>query len=111
MVNEPLSHTEVSMAKDKRDDLDNGDAFLPDPRRGSAPVRDTLAELVGEEFVSSATAGEEAYEDQRNEVTLDELGGPFVEVSAEEELAVDHDASNPEDATREPFPTTKTPRE
>jgi hypothetical protein len=36
----------------------------------------------------------------------EEDGGPFVVTRDEDELAGGTDESNPEDATREPFPTT-----
>lgn len=92
--------------KKKRGELDNGRAFLPDPREtGRVRSSDSLAELVGEGFVTSATLGEDVYEQQANEVTDDELGGPFIETDATEEFASSTDPSNPEDATKEPFPT------
>jgi hypothetical protein len=40
-----------------------------------------------------------------DEITPEELGGPFTETSAQEEFATEPDASNPIDAEREPFPT------
>jgi hypothetical protein len=84
---------------------DDGAAFFPDP--GSGPIRapDELAELAAEEFLQSATSGEEVGEDVRDEIVTEELGGPFVEDRASMELARDVDGSNPKDATREPFPT------
>jgi hypothetical protein len=101
------------MGRARKDDLDDGNAFLPDPRSGERPVRrDTLAELVVDSFLSAATTGGEAFDDARNAVTADELGGPFIEVDGSEELADGPDASNPEDATKEPFPTpNRLPRE
>lgn len=92
--------------KTKKDELDNGRAFLPDPREtGRVRSSDSLAELVGEGFVTSATLGEDVFEQRANEVSEDELGGPFVETDATEEFAVTPDESNPEDATKEAFPT------
>jgi hypothetical protein len=94
------------MGHTRKDDLDDGNAFLPDPRNGERPLkRDTLAELVCDSFLSAATTGGETFDDVRNEVTADELGGPFIEVDASEELAIEPDESNPADATKEPFPT------
>jgi hypothetical protein len=85
---------------------DDGNAFLPDPQQGGrARTSDDLAEVLGEEYVSSATAGEDVNEDVRDEVVPEELGGPFVEAPANTELADDVDASNPEGAQPEPFPT------
>jgi len=67
---------------------------------------DDLVEELGEEFVESATSAEPVAEDVANQDVPEEVGGPFVETTARQELADDTDESNPEDATREPFPTT-----
>jgi hypothetical protein len=67
---------------------DEGTAFLPDPYDGAgAPARtgDAFAETLAEEFVSSATYGEETGGDDFNQVQTEELGGPFTETSAQEE--------------------------
>ena len=64
---------------------DNGDAFLADPAssdRGGAPV-DTDAESVAEEFIASATAGEEVVTAAEDEVVEEEWGGPFLELDAQ----------------------------
>lgn len=91
---------------DRKSDLDSGNAFLPDPRRtGRLEPRDSVAALVGQGFVSSATNAEDVREDVLDGVTIDEYGGPFLEVDGSEELADDEDESNPADATKEPFPT------
>jgi hypothetical protein len=85
---------------------DDGNAFLPDPQQGArARASDDLAEVLGEEYVASATTGEDANEDFRDEIVPEELGGPFLEAPARTELADDVDASNPEGAEPEPFPT------
>jgi hypothetical protein len=73
--------------------------------RGAA--HDDLAEELGEEFVESATSGEQAAEDMRDEEVPEESGGPFVETSGNSEFAYGTDASNPKDAERDPFPTTR----
>lgn len=65
---------------------------------------DDLAVELEQNFLASATSGEEAMEDIRDQHVAEEDGGPFVESTAEEEFAEDTDASNPADATREPFP-------
>ena len=70
-------------------------------------VDDDLAERLGEEFVASATSGEQAAEDMRDEEVPEESGGPFVETSGASEFAYGTDASNPKDAERAPFPTTR----
>src|ERR1700694_400508 len=58
-------------------------------------VDDDLAERLGEEFVASATSGEQAAEDMRDEEVPEESGGPFVETSGASEFAYGTDASNP----------------
>jgi hypothetical protein len=51
-----------------------------------------LAEELGEDYVRVATSGEPDAEDQLDEVTVEELGGPFVETTAREEVSCDPDA-------------------
>jgi len=87
---------------------DPGAAFLPDPYdRARPPARaaDPLAESLAEDYIASATSAEEIGQDERDEVQTEELGGPFTETTAREEFANGPDESNPEDASREPFPT------
>ncbi|MEY2934427.1 MAG: hypothetical protein RL033_5176 [Pseudomonadota bacterium] len=83
------------------DDQSEDFAFL----KGSRPI-DTLARELGETFVQSATSGEESEEERRDELTTEELGGPFVVTSAEEEFAAGTDESNITEALREPLPRT-----
>ena len=92
--------------RERRDDRDGGEAFLPDPRKTRiTAARDTLAEMVGEGFVSSATTGgESGFEERRDAVTEEELGGPFLEVDAEEELAEEVDALEPRGGSALPRP-------
>jgi hypothetical protein len=72
-----------------------------------ARSHDSLAEQLGESFVAAATSGEDASDEALDkEDEVDEKGGPFVESTSETEFADGTDASNPGDATREPFPTT-----
>ncbi len=85
---------------------DDGNAFIPDFTEGhSGRARDDMAEQLGEEFVQSATSGEEVGEDVRDAWVSEEIGGPFVETRASEEFAHDIDPANPRGAEREPFPT------
>jgi hypothetical protein len=79
----------------------SGDAFL----RG-AQSADVLAEELGEEAVETMTTGEDEGNESRDEFAEEEIGGPFVESSGNKEFADDSDESNPDDATREPFPKT-----
>jgi hypothetical protein len=83
---------------------DDADAFIPDPEGGPARTSDDLAESLAEEFLESATSGEDMAEEMQNEIVPEELGGPFVESTAEQEFAAGTDASNPEDAEQEPLP-------
>jgi hypothetical protein len=75
--------------------------FIERPRS-----KDDLAENFGEEFVESATSGENAEEEILDRAVPEERGGPFVETTAGTEFAEGTDASNPGDAEKEPFPTT-----
>ena len=85
---------------------DDGNAFIPDPEGGPARTSDDLAENMAEDFLQSATSGEDHAEQSLDEVVAEEFGGPFVETSAREEFASGTDESNPPDADREPLPTT-----
>ncbi len=61
---------------------DSGDAFIPDPGAGAAHTDDTLAENLAEEYLESATSGEERGEEAMNELVSEEIGGPFIELSS-----------------------------
>lgn len=76
-------------------------AFLDRPRSG-----DTLAEQLGEEFVESATSGQDESDEKFDQVVPEENGGPFIETSANTEFAEGTDESNIEEASKAPFPTT-----
>ena len=67
---------------------------------------DDLAENLGEEVVEAMTTGEDEAADTLDKFADEEVGGPFVESSGNKEFAEGSDASNPADATREPFPKT-----
>ena len=83
---------------------DTADAFMPDPGEGPARIRDDLAEVLAEDFVRSATSGEDVDDEVMEQVVPEEYGGPFVESSADEEFAEGTDESNPVDALPEPLP-------
>jgi hypothetical protein len=87
---------------------DDADAFFPEPENGPARAPDDLAEELAEEFVSSATSGEEAANEGHEQLVPEENGGPFVLSSGFTEFADGTDESNPEDAEPEPFPTAGT---
>ena len=84
---------------------DSADAFFPDPQ-GGGPSRapDDLAETLAEDYVASATTGNDVDDEVLNQVVSEEIGGPFIETSSGEEFAEGYDESNPEDATVEPRP-------
>ena len=86
---------------------DDGNAFLPDPTSGNRSATDVeLAEELAEDFVAGATGSDDPASSLREAPQIEEVGGPFLEEeTGDEELAKGTDASNPEDATREPFPT------
>lgn len=56
---------------------DLGEAFLPDPSSG-AVIPESDSTWLAAEMIAGATSGEFAHEDARNEVSMDEFGGPFV---------------------------------
>lgn len=73
-------------AKSGKTEKGCGPGFL----RGLARSDDSLSERLGEEFVLSATTGgSEAERGSREDFVSEELGGPFVITSVEEELAED----------------------
>ena len=73
---------------------------------GGPHTKDAFAEALGEEFVETATSGEDEAEDVFNQDVAEDEGGPFVETSGSTEFAHGTDASNIPGATREPFPKT-----
>jgi len=90
---------------------DDGTAFLPEPGEHHRGKPDDLAEELGEQFLKSATSGEEAAEEEFNAAVVEEVGGPFVPSSMEKEAAEGTDESNPVDAQPEPFPSPMRARE
>jgi hypothetical protein len=72
----------------------------------NARSNDDLVEELGEEVVETATTGEAVSEDVLNQEVPEEVGGPFVETTANDEFAHGVDPSNPKGAKREPFPRT-----
>jgi hypothetical protein len=76
-------------------------AFLRGPK-----TSDTLAEELGEAFVEAATSGEDAEPNRHERLTTEEMGGPFIVTSGQEEFAAGTDESNIAEATREPLPKT-----
>lgn len=74
------------MAQPRR--RDHANAFLPDPASGTYIKADD-AESIAEEFIASATSAAFVLEDARNELSMDELGGPYVD----DDESVDMDLS------------------
>jgi hypothetical protein len=72
---------------------------------GNRPA-DDLADNLGEEAVETMTSGEDEGTEKLDRFEDEEIGGPFVESTSGKEFAEGDDASNPADATREPFPKT-----
>lgn len=84
---------------------DTADAFIRDPGDGGPfRIEDDLAESLAEEFVHSATSGEDHSDQAMDQMVPEEIGGPFLETSAEEEFADGTDESNPPGAEVEPMP-------
>jgi hypothetical protein len=80
---------------------DDDRAFLVGKASG-----DALAEELGREFVETVTSGEDEGNEVRDEFVPEEVGGPFVTTTRGQEVDEKPDESNPEGATREPFPKT-----
>jgi hypothetical protein len=83
---------------------DDAHAFVRDPADHKTPS-DDLAEALGEDYVASATSGEEVTPDVFDGIVSEEDGGPFVNVSGDGEFAAGTDASNPPEAEPAEFPT------
>lgn len=60
---------------------DIGDAFLPDPSNGDK-LPESDSEWLAAEMIAGATSGESAFEDARNELSIEEYGGPYVAEAA-----------------------------
>jgi hypothetical protein len=89
-------------AKSGARDDEASSAFI----HNKARTKDDLAEQLAEEWVETATSGEDESQDVLGQVVSEETGGPFVTTTGREEFAKGVDASNPKSATREPFPKT-----
>src|SRR2546430_1401726 len=87
-----------------RDRSDDANAFFPDPGDGPAHAPEDLSDDLAEQFVEAATTGQDADEQQLDSTVPEEIGGPFVETTAAEEIAFNEDPMNPPDAEREPLP-------
>ena len=85
--------------------MDDGNAFIRDPGSGPAHSRDSLAENLAEQFLTSATSAEESAPDEFEREVPEDSGGPFVETSGSKEFARDDEAPNIPGAEREPFPS------
>lgn len=93
---------------------DDAHAFVKDPAEHEAPAKTpeddddaagSLAEELGEEYVVAATANEDIGEQQYEDTSVTEVGGPFLDEDGGREVIDDADANNPPGATKEPFPT------
>ena len=84
---------------------DSADAFIRDPEGGPARGPDPFSEELAEDFLRSATSGEEEGAEAHEREVDEEIGGPFVTTEGATEFASGPDDSNPKGATREPFPT------
>ena len=99
------SHGQDFVDAARRSRADDRDAFIPDPGDGPTQGVDEFAEQIAEQYLSSATSGKgdttEDYEDMMDD---EELGGPFIITTAEQEMGYSRDSMNPDDAEVEPFP-------
>lgn len=63
---------------------DSGEAFVADTTRDRARLpRD--AEEFAEEFIATATSAEDAFAEARDELIVEELGGPYLEIDGKEQ--------------------------
>lgn len=95
------------MAKKQRRS-DDADAFIRESEQGTGS-REDLSELLGEEYVRAVTSGDDVGENERDAVTPEELGGPFIESDAGEEFGrtvsgLPDDAEEERSAEPSPFP-------
>lgn len=97
MNSNPKQADRVREARAHAHRSDDADAFLPDPNRTNQTQHGSLTatdgESFAEEFIASATAGEQVEMEAGDEVVEEEWGGPFLEVDAE---AGDIDEAIPE---------------
>jgi len=106
-ISRPPERRPSSRPSAPHDRPDDGYAFLAEPSaHGHTRTGDALAEMLAEEFLESATSAEESAGDERDELRVEEIGGPFTLTTDGEEFAPGMDESNPAEAEREPFPTT-----
>ncbi len=82
---------------------DAADAFFPDPGGGPIVAPDAFAEELAEEFLASATTGQEQAPDAYDQVVEEEAGGPFVPSSRRKEFA--RGRKGQPDFEMEAFPT------
>jgi hypothetical protein len=64
---------------------DDGNAFLPESAARNG-TDDDLAELLAQSHQLAVTSGEDLDEESRDQLTAEELGGPFIETRAEREF-------------------------
>jgi hypothetical protein len=92
------------------DNLPERNALADSPEYIPEAAHDSLAEELGEEVLESATSGDQAAENIRDEDFPEDEGGPFVETTGRQEFAGGTDGSNPADAEPADFPTVSPPR-
>lgn len=66
----------------KRSAPSNDEAFFDRDRRLPPDAED-----FAEEFIATATSAEEVFTDAADELTVEELGGPYLEIDARRESA------------------------
>jgi hypothetical protein len=78
--NAPLRRLEAPRPSSRRR-RDFGEAFLPDPSSGDK-LPESDSEWLAAEMIAGATSGEFVGEDARNELSIEEFGGPYVAEAA-----------------------------
>jgi hypothetical protein len=93
------------LAREQAKRHDTADAFMRENPNGPQHAPDDLAEELAEEFLLSATRAEETHANIDDDDLPEDLGGPFIETSADTELASGIDETNPIDAEPAELPT------
>ncbi len=85
---------------------DGANAFIAEPGTQNGRLADDLSEYLGENFVSSATGGEDSDEKLHDDPDVEEFGGPFIETDARAQFgsSLEPDAAI-EPGEPEAFPT------
>jgi hypothetical protein len=83
---------------------DDADAFMPDAASERGPLPSDDAESLAEEFIASALGGEPVAEEARDEVVIEEQGGPFLMLDEEGKLPRRNQEEEEDEGDEDPLP-------